>query len=162
VLTAERLRDLLHYDPDTGVWSWLVRQGRACVGATAGWVRADGYRQIRVDGRAYRAHRLAFLYMTGRWPPRLVDHKNVVPGDDRWCNLRPATESQNQHNRGRAATNTSGLKGASFSKHTRKWLAQIAVRGVRKYLGYFDTPEEAHAAYVAASQQHHGEFARAA
>jgi hypothetical protein len=163
VLTFERLHEVLHYDPDTGVWTWLARMSsRAPKGARAGSVHRTGYRHIRIDGERHRAHRLAFFYMTGSWPANEVDHKNVVPGDDRWVNLREATASQNQANRKLSRANTSGRKGVSWSKIKQRWVAHIQVRGRQKNLGAFDSLEEACATYSAAAADGFGDFARLA
>jgi HNH endonuclease len=100
LLTQERLRSLLDYDPATGAFTWLVdRRGRfARKGARAGTINGNGYRQISIDCVIYPCARLAVLWMTGRWPKRLVDHHNRDKIDDRWDNLRPATYSQNGAN----------------------------------------------------------------
>lgn len=163
-LTAKRARTLLHYDPETGIFTWRVRRGgTANVGAVAGYTNDKGYRIIAI-GSLYRASRLAWLYMTGRWPEHEVDHVNGLKSDNRWCNLRNATHAQNSHNRKIHKNNTSRLKGVCASKIGPRvktpWGAKITVNGRNIYLGRFKTPEEAHAAYVEAAQRLHGEFAR--
>ena len=146
-LTQERLKELLHYDPETGVFTWRVaRQGWIKAGDQAGSVQSTGYRLIGLAGRRYRASRLAFLYMLGRWPRADVDHKNRVRDDDMWHNLREANDSQNQGNR----TGTRGVY-----KRGNHWETSIAGR----YLGRFPTQEKAQAAYVAAARKRFGEFA---
>jgi hypothetical protein len=161
-LTAERLRELLEYDPETGVFRWLVRtSNRIKVGQIAGCI-SNGYRVIRVDGSMFLAHRLACLYMTGKWPADQIDHRNVVRPDIRWSNLREASSQQNSANRGALRNNKSGLKGAIFEKRSGRWISKIVISGRLTYLGSFDTPEEAHKTYMAAAVRHYGEFARAA
>jgi hypothetical protein len=161
-MTSERLRELLHYDPATGVFTRLVKTNRNVrVGDVAGWVNRRGYRYISVDGRLYFAHRLAWLYVTGEWPADQIDHINGIPGDNRWANLRLATGSQNQANARKRADNTSGYKGICWHGPKRKWQARIWVNSRNKSLGYFDSPADAHAAYVVAAQHHFGSFARA-
>lgn len=160
-LTADRLRELLDYDPETGVFTWRVSRSNVHAGTTAGSAhRVMGYRLIRVDGHKYMAHRLAWLYTTGRWPLGEIDHINRDGLDNRIVNLRDASRSQNAGNQKRRTTNTSGLKGASPLRG--KWQGKICVRGEQIYLGLFDTPEAAHAAYCAAAEKHFGEFARTA
>lgn len=89
MLTAERLREVLTYCPDTGCFRWKVRMGsRAAVGAVAGTRTRAGYTQIRIDGKYYKAHRLAVLYMTGACPAGDVKCLTGTRSDDRWCNLR--------------------------------------------------------------------------
>jgi hypothetical protein len=160
-ITAERLRELLHYDPETGVFTWLKRAARRVrVGDVAGCVAQSGYRLLKADGRLYRSHRLAWLWMTGEWPPCEIDHINGDKPDNRWANLRLATRSQNQANQGRTVTNTSGYKGVSWNAKSRKWRAQIRVNGRDSDLGYFASAADAHEAYVVAAKHHFGSFAR--
>jgi hypothetical protein len=159
-LNASRLREVLSYDPETGAFTWLVSTARhRRIGDVAGCVK-DGYRQIGIDGRRYRAHRLAWLWMTGEWPSAEIDHINGDPADNRIANLRPATSSQNKANARKRSRNTSGWKGVSWHARDRKWRAMIGVAGRQQHLGYFDCPAEAHAAYVRAAEHHFGEFAR--
>ena len=112
MLTADRLRELLNYDPDTGVFTYRVtRAPRFRPGDMAGHVDVHGYRVIGLDLRIYKAHRLAGLYMTGEWPKHEVDHKNLDKADNRWVNLRPATHGQNRQNIGALKNNWTGCKG---------------------------------------------------
>src|SRR3990167_3456923 len=158
-LTTERLREVLHYDPETGECTWLSSpKNRARAGRVAGSIMKIGYREISIDGRHYLAHRLVFFYMTGKWPADQVDHKNGDPLDNRWRNLRNASCAQNQHNQRRHRTNTSGFKGVGFDKNSNRWRARIRANGKRYWLGVFDTAEAAHAAYSAKSNELHGEF----
>lgn len=121
-----------------------------------------GRRTIRVDDELYMAARLAWLYMTGRPPVGDVDHKNLDKGDDRWENLREATRSQNLANKRASSRNVSGFKSCYRHPETGRWRAQIMRERQRFHLGYFDTPEEASAAYEAAAKRLFGEFARVA
>ena len=163
MLTAARLRELLSYDPDTGVFRWRVsRPGTRGIGSIAGASDGQGYHQIGIDGRIYRDHRLAWLYMTGEWPADDVDHINRDRGDCRFANLREATRSQNNANAKRPSDNTSGYKGVSFDKRRGRWHAYISHGGRRKNLGMFDTAVAAYEARLAAAARLHGEFARAA
>ncbi len=160
-VTADRLRELLSYDPSTGLFTWLLSTGnRAPVGAVAGSV-GKGYVDIRIDQRLYKAHRLAWLYMTGEWPEQQIDHRDLNRANNRWDNLRVATNSQNHANTRAQSNNRSGFKGVSWSKAANKWMAQIVRDRCHTYLGLFDTPEDAHAAYCVAAERLFGEFARA-
>jgi hypothetical protein len=149
IITAERLRELLNYDPSTGLFTWLVSRGPAKIGGIAGCMDGEWYIVIGVDVRQYRAHRLAWLYMTGEWPIYEIDHKNTIQYDNRFDNLRQATRSQNKQNMRRAMScNRCGLLGVSDSNG--RCHVQICVAVKRRSLGYYDTPELAHAAYLAA------------
>lgn len=159
-LTQERLKYLLHYDQDAGVFTWRVDRIRVRAGERAGKIDGQGYVAIGIDGHRHAAHRLAFLYMTGVWPSSFVDHINSDRSDNSWCNLRVATNSQNQANVLRWSHNTSGFKGVSWHKSTGRWQANIRSEGGKKSLGYFDTPEAAYEAYCTAAFALHGEFAR--
>jgi hypothetical protein len=164
-LTQERLKELLTYDPETGLFYWLVDRGSIKAGAVAG-CRKRTYIAISVDDVIYRAHHLAWVYMTGRWPEPFVDHRDLNKHNNAWVNLREATKSQNQANVGIIASNKSGLKGVSRyragERYGKPWQACIGVNGKSKHLGHFATKEEAHAAYCEAASEIFGEFARAA
>lgn len=156
-LTQERLKELLHYDPEIGVFTWKVhsKKGPDHIGKRAGTVhKTSGYRVIRVDGKVERGARLAWLYMTGEHPQDSVDHKNGVTDDDRWANLRPATQSENMHNRV-ATPGRSGLAGVRLHKASGLWVARICLEGYAHHLGYFRDKFEAHRAYLAAKFQMH-------
>lgn len=161
-LTQERLKQILHYDPQSGDWTRLVtRNNNAKMGVVAGSKKPTGYILIGVDGTIYRAHRLAWLYMTGRWPRNQIDHKDGNPSNNCWLNLREATNGQNKANSLKNSNNTSGLKGVSWNKFHKKWYAYIGLNGRKESLGYYQTKEEAHSAYLAAAKANFGEFARA-
>src|SRR5215211_8204686 len=156
-LAYARLRELLHYDPETGLFTWRVtRTGTARAGSLAGWRMSDGYIRISLGERSYLAHRLAWLYVTGEWPPGYLDHRDTDKDNNRWCNLRPATRSQNGANARRPSHNTSGFKGVTRHRGDRKWAAQIRVHGQIIHLGRFVDLEDARAAYVSAAQHHFG------
>lgn len=159
-LTVSRLKDILQYCPDTGVFRFKVRRGRIPAGSIAGTYHRGGYVIIRIDYFLYRAHRLAWLYMTGGWPKR-IDHKDLNKHNNRWSNLREATSSENLANQAAPKTNTSGYKGVTWHRQRRRWQAGIQVNGRHKHLGLFADPEEAHSAYVVAAQKYFGQFARA-
>lgn len=160
--SVERVREVLDYDPESGVFRWKVRpSNRVRVGEIAGCVeQVGGYRLISVDGKLIKAARLAWFYMHGEWPPMHVDHENLIRDDDRIRNIRPCTRSENQRNRSRQSNNTSGYKGVTWHRGLRKWAAQINVRGRKKFLGSFLTPSAAAKAYDEAAKVMHGTFAR--
>lgn len=160
-LSIERLREVLNYEPETGVFTWRIAMPpRGMAGARAGTIQKNGYRAICINGfRAY-AHRLAWFYVTGQWPSKHIDHRNGVHDDNRISNLREASRSQNLANQKLRSTSLSGFKGVS--KKRNSWQARLNVQGKQRVLGCFATPELAHQAYVDAAQKHFGEFARAA
>lgn len=160
-LTAAYVRSILHYNRRTGVFCWKVRRKGIRVGDVAGDLR-KGYRRIGIDFHRYRAARLAWLYVTGSWPTHEVDHKNRNKSDDRFSNLRPATHAQNLRNVAIKRNNTSGVKGVSWDRSRRKWVAMITVHGHQKNLGRFNTKTGARNAYRSAAANLHGEFARVA
>ena len=154
-LTQSRLKELFHYDPDTGVFTRLVGGGNAPAGTAAKGGHSGGYMRICVDGRRYFTHRLAWLYMTGAWPKDQVDHINGVRSANQFCNLREATNGENQQNITVSRRNKSGLVGVSWSKIAKMWIAQIQVNKVPHHLGYYKTKDSAHRAYLAAKQDIH-------
>jgi len=152
-LTLEFLKSILHYNPETGVWTYLVSRRRAIrVGSIAGSLTHDGYHRILVNRKQYLSHRLAFFYTTGEWPKELVDHINGNKLDNRWCNLREANHSQNGQNKAVGKNNKSGLKGVRMLK-SGKYAAYLC-------LGSFETKEEAKAIYDEAAVKLHGVFYR--
>jgi hypothetical protein len=156
-LTQKRLKELLHYDPVSGVFTRLTDNRRGSrVGDIAGSHHHDGYIYIYVDGANYAAHRLAWLYVHGRWPFVDVDHKHGKEAGNGIENLREATEKLNaQNERNARISSKSGLLGAYWSKSHKGWCAGITVARRKKWLGVFGTPEEAHAAYVEAKRKLH-------
>lgn len=167
-LTAEYVRSILDYDPETGFFTWKPRDnlcpawnGR-WIGQRAGRTKSGDYCRIGIDGKPYQAHRLAWFVMTGRWPQQQIDHIDGNKSNNRFANLREADAFENHHNIGRAANNTSGFKGVCFNKRQGYWQATIKLGGKRKFLGFFATPDAAHEAYSAAAEVLHGGFRRVA
>ncbi len=163
-LTADRLREVLRYSPSTGEFHWRVMcSARRPAGTLAGdKKKVSGYVLIGVDGFRYRAHRLAWLYMTGEWPAKQVDHEDTDRANNRWENLRPATNQQNQANSRLSKNNKSGVKGVFWNERLQKWQAKINVGRRQIHGGYHDSLAAAGAAYLRLAHEHFGEFARAA
>ncbi len=160
-LTATRLRELLTYDPASGELRWRTVVGHVEAGSVAGGITRRGYRVLSIDGSKYLAHRIAYLFMVGEFPKLQIDHVDCDKSNNKWDNLRQASRSQNMANRIRFASNTSGYKGVSWCRRESKWMASIRLNKKNTHLGRFDSPEAAHAAYVAAAHQKFGQFARA-
>lgn len=146
-LTQARLKEVLHYDPETGVFTRLT------TGLVAG-SRTGRYCYISVDGYLYLAHRLVWLYLFNRWPTADVDHIDGDGRNNRRGNLREATHAQNQQNQ-RRGQGKAGLLGVTYDASTQRYMARLTVGGKTHHLGRHGTPEEAHAAYVKAKREHH-------
>lgn len=158
ILSAERLREVLHYDPETGAFTWKVRtSNRVSVGAVAGAMLKTGYLSICIDRKFYRAHRLAWLFVHGEWPNADIDHLNGIRTDNRFVNLRAASRSVNQQNlRAARGSTASGMLGVYRSdKKGKPWRSCIKVDGVDRHLGNYATPEDAQAAYIDAKRKLH-------
>ena len=177
MLTQLTIKELLTYDPDTGDFRWLIRsphmfsnsKGYAersrktwnvnFAGKSAGTVDKEGYILIVINYVSYKAHHIAWCYMTGEWPKDQIDHKDTDEGNNRWLNLREANNSQNHANINVPITNKLGVKGVSVCG--RGFQARIKKKGKTIYLGWFTTKEAASIKYQEAAQEIYGEFARA-
>lgn len=155
VLSQEKLKELLHYDPSTGIFTRLKSYGSYQNGLLrknrfdfTGCLNKAGHVVIRLLGYKYFAHRLAWLYMTGAWPKEQIDHIDGKRDNNIFSNLREATRHQNQQNK--------PARGATQDKYG-KWSAQIGANGRHYHLGYFATESEAHAAYLEGCRKYHGE-----
>lgn len=158
-LTQARLKELLDYDPLSGLFTRRVRTSNSIkIGDIAGCDDGKGYIRINVDGKLYKAHRLAFLWMMGHWPENDVDHRNEVKSDNRWDNIRTATRQQNNANKGKQSNNTSGYKGVTWNKATGKWQAAVTFNRKRYHLGFYDDPAYAAAVHAGASRLLFGDF----
>jgi hypothetical protein len=158
-IPIDRLREMLSYDPATGVLTWLKGAGRQRAGSVAGTVSHRGYLRVQLDGIETYAHRIAWALVTGEWIDE-IDHVNGA--SNRFRNLRPASRQENQRNVRKHKDNRSGEKGVSWDCRKQKWRARIHLSGKEKFLGYFDARREAKAAYDAKAKELFGEFARAA
>jgi len=178
-IEIEFLRKVLEYSEDTGTLKWKTRgvdmfrdgtlhsAGHECnrwnsryAGTEAGIARKTGRRVMRLSGRSFCVARVIWALKTGVWPLVDIEHRDLDPANNRWSNLRDATRSQNCANKRRYRNNKSGFKGVHLYRDGR-YMAAFTFDGRKRHLGYYDTPEEAHAAYVKAATKHFGEFARA-
>ena len=160
-LTQAKLKEILEYNPETGEFRWKINQNsNAMAGAVAGSYDTNGYCRVRVFRKLHMVHRLAWLYMTGEWPERQIDHDNTVRSDNRWKNLRAATQAQNSQNSG--ARTAPRLKGVTWNKKEQRWLVRIDSNGVRHNGGYHDALLDAAAAAISLRRRLHGDFARCA
>jgi len=163
-LTVEFLKSRVTYDPETGIFVWCngyggVREGFPAAKPCSG-ERAKGYSRVVIDSREYKAHRLAWFYMTGEWPPDQIDHVNGIGSDNRWVNLRLANQSQNKANSRAYINSKSQIKGVIWSARDQIWLATIHVNGKQVYLGRFTDVREAAKAYRKAAEEYFGAFSR--
>lgn len=159
MITQSELKEVLEYNPDTGVFTWKKTVGRrAKLGSVAGTKMNTGYVRITIKQKMYTAHRLAYLYMTGNFPENFIDHINHIKDNNRWSNLRDATNSQNLANQVKPKTNTSGYKGVYWNKVHKKWCAEIGYMKKKMHLGLYTTPQEAAEAYKKKSIELNGKF----
>lgn len=159
-LTQDHLKTLLLYNEKTGIFKWRFnagRSGRIPAGTIAGssGKHGHGYIEITIQGKLRKAHRLAWLYMTGSWPKDEIDHINRIRHDNRLCNLRESTLQQNLKNKEKYKSNTSGFTGVTWHKRIKMWQARISNDTKRMHLGYFKTPEEASSVYTKAKEELH-------
>lgn len=156
MLTVKRLREVLSYDPLTGTFTWLVTLSRNVkTGRVAGVLHSRGYVHIQIDKKVYKAHRLAWLYMTGEWPKDQLDHRDKVRSNNVFLNLREATNAQNHQNKDDTkAIGKSGRRGVSKTP-SGKFQATITINGKKLYMGLFPTPDEAHQRYLEAKKELH-------
>lgn len=162
MLTQERLKELLRYDEDSGVF---YRRTRTCnrvkVGDVAGCVdKYDGYVRIRADGISYLAHRLAYLYQYGVFPPEKLDHKDCNRSFNKGSNLRLASDSENARNSQIKSSNKSGFKGVHFDKRAGKWRVSVHFQGKQHTVGYYEDLELAGLVATETRNKYHGEYAR--
>jgi len=137
MITQDQLKEIIHYNPETGLIKWLKKTARRInIGDIAGCVTSDGYIRISINKKPFQAHQLIWFYMTGMWVDE-IDHDNRIRSDNRWCNLKSVTREENQHNRRISKNNKSGVSGVSWYKPTRKWQSMICVKGKQKCLGLF-------------------------
>jgi hypothetical protein len=155
ILTVERLREVLDYDTETGVFRWKIANSkRTRVGSIAGCVRPDGYCGIRVDSSRYYAHRLAWLFVFGEYPVAHIDHIDGDPSNNRLCNLRDVRQALNIQNQRQADRDSkSGILGVV--RRGNRYCSSIGTNGRTTYLGTFATAELAHQAYVDAKRRMH-------
>lgn len=163
-ITQEYLKEILNYDPVTGIFTCKSKRGKKHPGQIAGCVR-NRYLTITLNYKRYHASHLAWLYVHGKFPNNYIDHINNNPMDNRLENLREATLQQNQWNKGLQKNNTTGFKGVSIDKSVangKRYRARAKTNGKEKIIGYFYTPEEAHTAYCEYINKSRGEFAKSA
>ena len=158
MITQARLKELLHYNPETGVFTNLKKRGvRGSIGDVVGGVHY-GYYRIRIDSVNYNSHKLAWLYVYGEFPSSNIDHINRIKTDNRLCNLRLATKQQNNWNVGLRKDNTSGYKGVTFCKKTKKWIAKMAINKKSVTLAYFALKDDAKLYYDWVAQMVQGDY----
>jgi len=153
--TTDLIERALDYDPDTGVFRWKVDMSpRSMAGSVAGRINNRGYRIIRIKGNHYRAHRLAFLLMTGDFPTLDMDHINHSKDDNRWLNLREVSKQRNAQNLPMSSNNISGITGVYWHKKNQRWIAGIGIYGRKLHLGSYADKSKAAAARKAAENKY--------
>lgn len=159
-ITYEYIREYMTYDPSTGECRLKrsVKHSRKKIGDLVGSVQKNGYLVASISNIRVLLHRLIWLYMTGKFPVEYIDHINGNKGDNRFSNLREATAQQNNFNSSLSTRNTTGYKGVSYCKQMKKYKAGYKLNKKIYHIGYFDTPEQASAAYINAVAPIHGEY----
>ena len=162
MIAREILKDLseaVSYDKDTGLFTWMKRvSSRVHAGMVAGYIDQSGYVVIRYKGKAYKAHRLAWLFVNGCLPEELIDHKNGIRSDNRYSNLRNANYCQNSQNSIVQKNSGTKVKGVCWARHANKWMAYVNSNGRRNHIGYFSDKDDAVSAVMAARERLHKEF----
>lgn len=158
MITQDELKQVLNYSPETGIFTWLISVGTKKAGDVAGSINSEGYLAISINSKKYLAHRLAFLYMAGSMPKKQIDHIFGIKTDNRWNQLREATQNENQKNKDVQKNNSTGFKGVGFHKASNKFRARAALNGITYELGLFVTAIQASEAYKAFARLHHGNF----
>lgn len=162
-LSRERLMQILHYDPGSGLFTWINDQRSGVkAGSVAGSINSNGYIIIMISKKSYSAHRLAYFYVKGVWPQKHIDHINGVRTDNRIKNLRNADSIKNGQNMRLLDTNKSGFKGVHWSKACNKWRAKIDLNGSQHHLGFFSDLELAALVAAEARDKYFGEYNRPA
>lgn len=156
-ISKSKILSLLIYQPANGCFRWKYSRGRICRLSAAGTIKRDGYRYITIFGKSFPAHRLAYFLVNGYWP-ETVDHINNDKKDNRAANIRRATQSENNQNRGIQRNNKSGVKGVTWNKQRSKWAGYVWLNRKMNHLGYYANFDDAVAAVAVARKKLHGEF----
>ena len=157
-ITQEKLKEIFDYNPDTGIFTWKSSRSKIKAGDIAGHINKIGYVRLSINNKKYLAHRLAWLYVYGNIP-KYIDHINKITTDNRICNIRKATHSENMCNRKIHFNNKSGIRNVVFCKKNKKWRVKIAINKKTIHIGYFDDLEFADLAAKEARDKYHGTFA---
>jgi hypothetical protein len=155
-LNSTRLKELLQYNHDTGVFIWINNMGRRIkAGAEAGCLTRQGYVQIRIDAKSYAAHRLVWLYMYGSFPSMSIDHIDGDKTNNARKNLRLATQAENCQNLKKSRGKSGFLGVSKDTARGNRWKASIKLNGKQQHISWYQTPEEAHQAYVEVKRSKH-------
>lgn len=158
-LTAKLVRSRFYYNKKTGDFLWkTTKSAKTKINTVAGHITEAGHVRIVLYRRSYLAHRLIWLWVTGKWPKYELDHRNGKKSDNRWRNLREATALQNNQNKGKRVQNTSGYKGVWFEKHIGLWRSGVGFKGKLYRCGCFKTAKAAHMAYRQLAKRLHKDF----
>jgi hypothetical protein len=157
-MNIQRLKELLTYDPETGIFTWNICSGNARVGAAAGAIKSNGYITIGIDKKRYHAHRLAWFYIYNEWPLLDIDHINRIKTDNRLCNLRVVSRSENLLNTKVRKDSLSGFNGLYWDESRKRWAVRAWVNGAVKHIARVKTLAEALKLRKNAESAYRGEF----
>lgn len=159
-MTQDELKSILHYDLDTGLFTWLISPAKqTLIGTVAGHRNEKGYIKIGYKRKIYAAHRLAWLYVTGEWPVDQIDHWDLIKDNNRWLNLRECSNRENQFNQNVRIDNLLGVR--NISKRKGKFMVRFQYNGKHRSFGTFSSLEEAKTRADHLRKELHGEFAKA-
>lgn len=158
-ISQEELKRFLDYNPDTGIFTWIVNRTNGVKAGDVAGTPQNGYLTFYLNNTQWKAHRLAFLFMEGRMPHEYIDHINGIKSDNRWCNLREATNAENQRNRSGTGSNCN-LKNVTYIKKRDKYQVSLKVNNKDKFIGYFQDIELADLVAIEAREKFHGPFAK--
>jgi hypothetical protein len=162
MINAKEVRELFEYNPENGNLTWVKKRkyfSKLLLGNIAGTLNDNGYRAVTIKGKTYQIHRIIWLYVHGKFPENVIDHINGIKDDNRLCNLRDCTISENNLNTKLSKNNVSGIKGIHWNKLKNKWHGQINFNKKKIFIGYFDDFFEACCKIRSARNKYHGSFA---
>jgi hypothetical protein len=160
MITQNRLKEVLDYNPITGIFIRKIRINKVKAGSIAGTKTAQGYLSVSIDGRPYLLHRLVILFMTGSFPEKQVDHINGIRTDNRWMNIRNVSVQENSFNRVPNKNRELQVKNVYWIPKLKRYRVKMKINKITTHFGYYDDLELAELVAKEAQQKYHGVYAR--